>query len=85
MRIDYATHCSTFSLCMLAAAAACSTAAQAQGGFAALVSPPRFEVHAKPGTTLRNVIEVSNRPTGPVIPPAYRGLHPGAGFRGRIS
>src|ERR1700733_13928771 len=32
-------------------------------GFAALVSPPRFEVAAKPGKTLRNVIEVSNRST----------------------
>jgi len=30
-------------------------------GFAALISPPRFEVAAKPGKTLRNVIEVSNR------------------------
>jgi hypothetical protein len=35
---------------------------QAQG-FAALVSPPRFELWAKPGKTLRNVIEVSNRST----------------------
>ena len=32
-------------------------------GFAALISPPRFEVAAKPGKTLRNVIEVSNRST----------------------
>jgi hypothetical protein len=32
-------------------------------GFAALISPPRFEVSAKPGKTLRNVIEVSNRST----------------------
>ena len=30
-------------------------------GFAALISPSRFEVAAKPGKTLRNVIEVSNR------------------------
>jgi hypothetical protein len=36
--------------------------ARAQG-FAALISPPRFEVTAKPGKTLRNVIEVSNRST----------------------
>jgi hypothetical protein len=35
---------------------------QAQG-FAALISPPRFEIAAKPGKTLRSVIEVSNRST----------------------
>ena len=34
-------------------------------GFAALVSPPRFELAAKPGKTLRSVIEVSNRSTAP--------------------
>ncbi|MGB6309152.1 MAG: hypothetical protein WBF89_15310 [Steroidobacteraceae bacterium] len=34
-------------------------------GFAALVSPPRFELAAKPGKTLRGVIEVSNRSTAP--------------------
>jgi len=40
--------------------------ASAQGqGFAALVSPPRFELAVKPGKTLRNVIEVSNRSTAP--------------------
>ncbi len=39
--------------------------ARAQGGFAALVSPPRFELSAKPGKTLRSVIEISNRSTGP--------------------
>src|SRR5580704_2350539 len=32
-------------------------------GFAALVSPPRFELAAQPGKTLRSVIEVSNRST----------------------
>ncbi|MGA9025356.1 MAG: hypothetical protein WB440_04805 [Steroidobacteraceae bacterium] len=37
---------------------------QAQG-FAALVSPPRFEFEAQPGKTLRGVIEVSNRSTSP--------------------
>jgi hypothetical protein len=37
---------------------------QAQG-FAALVSPPRFELASKPGKTLRGVIEVSNRSTAP--------------------
>jgi hypothetical protein len=34
-------------------------------GFAALVSPPRFELAAKAGKTLRSVIEVSNRSTAP--------------------
>jgi hypothetical protein len=37
---------------------------QAQG-FAALVSPPRFEISAKAGKTLRSVVEVSNRSTTP--------------------
>lgn len=56
---------SVLGIVILAMEAALSAAAQAQGGFAALVSPPRFEVNAKPGTTLRNVIEVSNRSSGP--------------------
>ena len=30
------------------------------GGFSVLVSPPRFEDSAKPGTTYRNVVEISN-------------------------
>jgi len=34
-------------------------------GFAALVSPPRFELAAKSGKTVRGVIEVSNRSTAP--------------------
>jgi hypothetical protein len=34
-------------------------------GFAALVSPPRFELAAKSGKTVRSVIEVSNRSTAP--------------------
>lgn len=41
-----------------------SMGAHAQG-FAALVSPPRFELAAKPGKVLRSVIEISNRSTGP--------------------
>jgi hypothetical protein len=49
-------------LCVLGVAL--SPAAQSQG-FAALVSPPRFELAAKPGKTLRAVIEVSNRSTAP--------------------
>jgi hypothetical protein len=34
-------------------------------GFAALVSPPRFELATQPGKTLRGVFEISNRSTGP--------------------
>lgn len=34
-------------------------------GFAALVSPPRFELEGKPGKTLRSVIQVSNRSSTP--------------------
>ena len=41
-----------------------SASVQAQG-FAALVSPPRFELSGQPGKTLRSVIEVSNRSTAP--------------------
>src|ERR1039458_6202847 len=55
---------SFLSLLSLVGAVLCASA-QAQGGFAALVSPPRFELAAKPGATLRSVIEVSNRSTAP--------------------
>ncbi len=34
-------------------------------GFAAVVSPPRFELAAKPGQTLRQVFELSNRSGAP--------------------
>jgi hypothetical protein len=34
-------------------------------GFAAMVSPPRFELKTKAGKTMRNVIEVSNRSSAP--------------------
>ena len=37
-----------------------SSAVRSQG-FAAIVSPPRFELSAQPGKTVRGVIEVSNR------------------------
>ena len=53
------------TLMSLMAAAAYSLAAQADGGFAALVSPPRFEVKGKPGTTVREVFELSNRSAAP--------------------
>ncbi len=42
---------------ILAAAIPASAVAQ---GFAALVSPPRFELAAKPGETLREVVEITN-------------------------
>ena len=43
---------------------ACAGRAQADG-FAAVVSPPRFELSGKPGATLRQVIEVTNRAEAP--------------------
>lgn len=43
---------------------ALASAAHSQG-FAALVSPPRFELSTQPGKTLRSVIEISNRSTAP--------------------
>lgn len=46
-------------LSLLLAFACLSSPAIAQG-FAAVVSPPRFEATAKPGTTYRDVIEISN-------------------------
>jgi hypothetical protein len=46
----------------IAAAALLATGqALAAGGFAAVVSPPRFELTAKAGATLRKVFELSNR------------------------
>ena len=54
-----------FALVLLALlGAALSMRAQSQG-FAALVSPPRFELSTQPGKTVRSVIEVSNRSTAP--------------------
>ncbi len=38
--------------------------ARAQG-FAALISPPRFELAGKPGATLRQVVEITNRSPTP--------------------
>jgi hypothetical protein len=49
---------------LLLGAAALSAPVHAQG-FAALVSPPRFELAAQPGKTVRSVIEISNRSTAP--------------------
>jgi hypothetical protein len=44
---------------LLAAGALWASVACAQG-FSAVVSPPRFEDSAKPGTTYRNVVEIDN-------------------------
>jgi hypothetical protein len=54
----------SISILLFLAAVVPSASVHAQG-FAALVSPPRFELAAKPGKTLRGVIEVSNRSTSP--------------------
>src|ERR1700736_249004 len=54
----------SISILLFLAAVVPSASVRAQG-FAALVSPPRFELAAKPGKTLRGVIEVSNRSTAP--------------------
>ncbi|MCL1634978.1 hypothetical protein M2650_10095 [Luteimonas sp. SX5] len=51
-RISMQAACFAFGLLASASAAA--------QGFSALVSPPRFEDTAKPGTTYRNVVEISN-------------------------
>ena len=52
------------TLVSMVAAATLSLAARADAGFAALVSPPRFEVKGKPGATVREVFELSNRSGG---------------------
>jgi hypothetical protein len=54
----------TFAILLCLAAGIAPQAARAQG-FAAMVAPPRFEVAAKQGKTLRNVIELSNRSAAP--------------------
>jgi hypothetical protein len=54
--------------CAALLAAALPDAALAQG-FAALVSPPRFELFAKPGDKLREVVEITN---ASVQPAKYR-------------
>lgn len=57
--------CLYVAVCM---AAASSTVARAQG-FAAVVSPPRFELAAKPGEMIRQVVEITN---AGVQPATYR-------------
>jgi fimbrial chaperone protein len=42
-----------------------SACAADAGGFAAVVSPPRFELKSKAGTTLRQVFELTNRSIAP--------------------
>jgi hypothetical protein len=46
---------------LLALICALSSTPSLADGFAAVVSPPRFELAAKPGQTLRQVFELSNR------------------------
>jgi hypothetical protein len=55
----------TIALLITAVAASAVRAAE----FAAVVSPPRFELAGKPGTTVRQVIEVTNRSA---VPAKYR-------------
>jgi len=45
---------------LLLAACALSASAVSAQGFSAVVSPPRFEDDAKPGTTYRNVVQIDN-------------------------
>jgi len=47
--------------CLLTLSCALGSAPSFADGFAAVVSPPRFELAAKPGQTLRQVFELSNR------------------------
>lgn len=54
--------CLAVLLSLVAVVAAAPVRAQ---GFAALVSPPRFELALKPGKTVRSVLQVSNRSTAP--------------------
>jgi hypothetical protein len=55
------------ALLAIAAAGLTSTVASAQ--FAAMVSPPRFELDGRPGQSQRQVIEITN---GDVVPATYR-------------
>lgn len=48
---------------------ACASAPAVAQGFAAMVSPPRFEVTGKPGQTQRHVVEIMN---ADVQPATYR-------------
>jgi hypothetical protein len=48
------------TLALIAALAACAASQAGAQGFAALVTPPRVELTAKPGDRLRQVIEITN-------------------------
>jgi hypothetical protein len=54
----------SFPTLLFAALAAVSTSATAQG-FAAVVSPPRFEIAVRPGEVTRQVIEITNADAAP--------------------
>ncbi|ALN63269.1 hypothetical protein GLA29479_2400 [Lysobacter antibioticus] len=58
MRTAVLRHALTFAV--LALALSSIAAPSFAQGFSALVSPPRFEDTVKPGTTYRNVVEISN-------------------------
>jgi hypothetical protein len=45
---------------LLAAGMLAASAAASAQGFSAVVSPPRFEAGARPGTTYRNIVEIGN-------------------------
>lgn len=51
-------------LCIVLASLAPLREASA-GGFSALISPPRFELRAQPGQTLRQIVEVTNVSVAP--------------------
>jgi hypothetical protein len=53
-----------FTACVLFVSVFAAAKAQADG-FAAQVAPPRFEVKAKAGATLRQVLELTNRSNTP--------------------
>jgi hypothetical protein len=53
-------HAARYALTLAATLLAAWTGTAAAQGFAVAVSPPRFELAVKPGTTLRQVIEIEN-------------------------
>lgn len=59
----------TFARCLAAALLATAASAAFAQGFAALVSPPRFELTTKPGGRERGVLEITN---GAAQPARYR-------------
>jgi len=58
-------HLRSLTLTAIAASAAILSSGAGAQGFAAVVSPPRFELAAKPGEHLRDVVEITNAGTQP--------------------